>query len=290
MNTYLGACQNLTEEDVDAGTVAGAGIVYLEGYLWDPPAAKDAFRKAADLAHRAGGRVALTLSDPFCVDRYRDEFLQLLRSGLVDILFANQHELKSLYVAADLDAAVAALRAEAGSARFLGIVTRSEEGALAVTRSETVAAPAHPVETVVDTTGAGDLFAAGVLHGLSRNRPLGNASGSARWRRRRSSAISARVRRPTSGTGPVSTGWMGEREANYSFPFHHISLGVLDQNPDHGLAAIGRKDVALRNGGRGAVDGIFDFPDPTFRANFARTLTSANRCFHNLSLSQDGKP
>lgn len=173
MNTYLGACQNLTEEDVDAGTVAGAGIVYLEGYLWDPPAAKDAFRKAADLAHRAGGRVALTLSDPFCVDRYRDEFLQLLRSGLVDILFANQHELKSLYVAADLDAAVAALRAEAGSARFLGIVTRSEEGALAVTRSETVAAPAHPVETVVDTTGAGDLFAAGVLHGLSRNRPLG---------------------------------------------------------------------------------------------------------------------
>lgn len=170
MNTYLGACQNLTAADVDEAQVRAAGIVYLEGYLWDPPAAKEAFRKAADIAHAHGARVALTLSDPFCVDRYRDEFLHLVRSGVVDILFANQHELKSLYLAAELDAAVAALRTEAGSHRFLGVVTRSEEGALAVTRETIVAAPAFPVDAVVDTTGAGDLFAAGFMYGLATDR------------------------------------------------------------------------------------------------------------------------
>ena len=103
MNTYLGACQGLTVADVDAKAVENADIIYLEGYLWDPPAAKDAFRKASEIAHAAGGRVAITLSDSFCVDRYRDEFLGLIRNRLVDIVFANEHELKSLYQTADFD-------------------------------------------------------------------------------------------------------------------------------------------------------------------------------------------
>ncbi|WP_298953150.1 adenosine kinase [uncultured Methylobacterium sp.] len=165
MNTYLGACQGLSADDVDEATAASARFVYLEGYLWDPPAAKEAFRKAARAAHGAGNRVALTLSDAFCVDRYRDEFLGLIRDGSLDILFANIHELKSLYQTADADAAVAALREEKG---LLGIVTRSEDGALVVAGGDTRSVPASPVREVVDTTGAGDLFAAGFLAGLAR--------------------------------------------------------------------------------------------------------------------------
>lgn len=164
MNTYLGACQQLGPEDIDQAEAAAARIIYLEGYLWDPPAAKDAFRKAVRIAHEAGNRVALSLSDPFCVDRYRGEFLELVRNGSVDILFANIHELKSLYETADEDSAVAALRAEG----VFGVVTRSAEGSLVVSRHGTEAVPAIPVETVVDTTGAGDLFAAGFLAGLVR--------------------------------------------------------------------------------------------------------------------------
>jgi sugar/nucleoside kinase (ribokinase family) len=164
MNTYLGACQALGPGDVDPAAVQAAKIVYLEGYLWDPPAAKEAFRKAVGLAHEAGNAVALTLSDAFCVDRYRDEFLGLMRDGSLDILFANIHELKSLYQTADETAALTALREEAD---ILGVVTRSAEGALVVTRGETRAIPAFPVNRVVDTTGAGDLFAAGFLAGLT---------------------------------------------------------------------------------------------------------------------------
>jgi sugar/nucleoside kinase (ribokinase family) len=164
MNTYLGACQALGPNDVDSATVQAAKTVYLEGYLWDPPAAKEAFRKAVGLAHEAGNAVALTLSDAFCVDRYRDEFLGLMRDGSLDILFANIHELKSLYQTADETAALTALREEAD---ILGVVTRSAEGALVVTRGETRAVPAFPVNRVVDTTGAGDLFAAGFLAGLT---------------------------------------------------------------------------------------------------------------------------
>jgi sugar/nucleoside kinase (ribokinase family) len=164
MNTYLGACQGLGPDDIDAATVEAASITYLEGYLWDPPAAKDAFRKASEIAHGAGRKVALTLSDSFCVDRYRAEFLGLMRSGALDIVFANEHELRSLYETADFDAALAAIRNDVP----LAVLTRSEKGALAVSREETVAVPAFPVETVVDTTGAGDLFAAGFLHGLTR--------------------------------------------------------------------------------------------------------------------------
>jgi sugar/nucleoside kinase (ribokinase family) len=168
MNTYLGACQNLTPQDVNPETVRASRIVYLEGYLWDPPAAKEAFRKAVAIAHEAGNRVALTLSDAFCVDRYRDEFLGLMRDGSLDILFANIHELQSLYVTSDSDSALAALRQEG----VLGVVTRSAAGALVVTREETRSVPAFPVERVVDTTGAGDLFAAGFLAGLAEQLDL----------------------------------------------------------------------------------------------------------------------
>jgi sugar/nucleoside kinase (ribokinase family) len=169
MNTYLGACQNLGAADVDADVVRDSAFVYLEGYLWDRDQAKEAFRSAADIAHSADRRVALTLSDGFCVDRYRDEFLGLVRSGRLDILFANEHELKSLYLTADFDTALSALRAEQPEGRsLLGVVTRSAEGCLVVTREETHAVPASPVERLVDTTGAGDLFAAGFLFGLAR--------------------------------------------------------------------------------------------------------------------------
>jgi sugar/nucleoside kinase (ribokinase family) len=164
MNTYLGACQHLGPEDVDPAIVRQSAIVYLEGYLWDPPAAKQAFVKAADIAHAAQRKVALTLSDTFCVDRYRSEFLQLIRTGAVDIVFANQHELKSLYETSDLESAIAAIRNEAS----LAIVTCSEKGSVVVTRDATKAVPAYPIEALVDTTGAGDLFAAGFLAGLAR--------------------------------------------------------------------------------------------------------------------------
>ena len=164
MNTYLGAAQDLHPNDIDADTIAASAVTYLEGYLWDPKHAKDAFLKAAQIAHGAGRKVALTLSDAFCVDRWRDEFLQLMRSGTVDLIFANEAELHSLYQSSDFDAAIAALRADIGVA----VVTRSEKGCLVVGPDGTEAVPAFPVDRVVDTTGAGDLFAAGFLSGLVR--------------------------------------------------------------------------------------------------------------------------
>jgi sugar/nucleoside kinase (ribokinase family) len=164
MNTYLGAAQDLHPNDIDADAIAAAQIIYLEGYLWDPPRAKEAFLKAAKIAHEAERDVALTLSDAFCVDRYRAEFLDLIRNRTVDLVFANESELRSLYQTADFDTAVNALRNDAK----LAVVTRSDQGCLVVTREETDAIPATPVERVVDATGAGDLFAAGFLVGLSR--------------------------------------------------------------------------------------------------------------------------
>jgi sugar/nucleoside kinase (ribokinase family) len=164
LNTYLGAAQHLHPDDIDSEAIGAAAITYLEGYLWDPSNAKDAFLKAAAIAHDAGRMVALTLSDAFCVDRWRDEFLHLVRSATVDLLFANEAELRSLYQTADFDTAVAALRADAR----LAIVTRSEKGCVVVSRETIEAVPAFPVERVVDTTGAGDLFAAGFLFGLAR--------------------------------------------------------------------------------------------------------------------------
>ena len=164
MNTFLGAAQDLHPDDIDPEAIAAASIVYLEGYLWDPPHAKEAFLKAAKVAHEASRAVALTLSDAFCVDRYRAEFLELIRNGTVDLVFANERELQSLYETGDFNAAVGGLRNDARVA----VVTRSEKGCLVITREETDAVAACPVERVVDATGAGDLFAAGFLAGMAR--------------------------------------------------------------------------------------------------------------------------
>ena len=164
MNTYLGAAQELMPADIDADQVAASAILYLEGYLWDPKSAKDAFVKAATIAHQAGRQVALTLSDAFCVDRYREEFLELMRNGTVDLVFANEAELHSLYQTSDFDTALKQLRSDIG----LAAVTRSEKGCVVVSGADVTAVPAFPIEKLVDTTGAGDLFAAGFLFGLSR--------------------------------------------------------------------------------------------------------------------------
>lgn len=166
MNTFLGAAQDLHPNDIDEATIAAAAIVYLEGYLWDPPHAKEAFVKAAAIAHKAGRRVALTLSDAFCVDRYRPEFLELIRKGTVDIVFANERELHSLYETADFDTAVKAMRGDAK----LAVVTRSEKGCVVIARDGVEAVQAMPIERVVDVTGAGDLFAAGFLVGHSHGK------------------------------------------------------------------------------------------------------------------------
>ena len=132
MNTYLGACQDLSEDDVEPATVEASRMVYLEGYLWDPPGAKAAFLKAARIAHAAGNQVALSLSDAFCVGRYRDEFLGLIRDGTVDVLFANEAEIASLYETG-FDAAIDLLRKE----RVLAAVTRSEKGCIVVAAGKT---------------------------------------------------------------------------------------------------------------------------------------------------------
>ena len=164
MNTYLGAAQDLTVADIDAGEIAASRMIYLEGYLWDPKNAKDAFVKASQIAHQSGREVALTLSDAFCVDRYRGEFLELMRGGTVDVVFANEAELHSLYQTSDFDGALGELRKDAK----LGVVTRSEKGCLVASREGIIAVPAFPVDSIIDTTGAGDLFAAGFLFGLVR--------------------------------------------------------------------------------------------------------------------------
>ena len=164
MNTYLGAAQELMPEDIDPAEIAASAITYLEGYLWDPKSAKEAFVKASTIAHEAGRQVALTLSDSFCVDRYRDEFLELMRKGTVDLVFANEAELHSLYQTSDFDTALAQLRNHAK----LGVVTRSEKGCVVASKDGVTAVPAFPIEKLVDTTGAGDLFAAGFLFGLVR--------------------------------------------------------------------------------------------------------------------------
>jgi sugar/nucleoside kinase (ribokinase family) len=171
MNTYLGAAQELIPADIDAAQVAASAVLYLEGYLWDPKSAKEAFVKAATIAHQAGRQVALTLSDSFCVGRYRDEFLDLMRNGTVDLIFANEAELGSLYQTADFDAALTQLRRDIP----LGIVTRSEKGCVVASKDGVTAVPAFPISKMVDTTGAGDLFAAGFLFGLVRGASHENA-------------------------------------------------------------------------------------------------------------------
>ncbi|ODP36369.1 carbohydrate kinase [Sphingomonas turrisvirgatae] len=167
MNTFLGACTGLDEGDINPELVASAQITYLEGYLFDQPPAKAAFRKAASLAREAGRKVALTMSDSFCVHRHRDEFLQLVGHH-VDILFANEEEILALY---GVDDVVEAAKIGARHAELV-TVTRGAAGALLVKGDEVIEVPAARVATVVDTTGAGDLYAAGVLYGLSRGLPL----------------------------------------------------------------------------------------------------------------------
>ena len=167
MNTFLGACVLLDEADVVPETVHAARITYMEGYLFDRPAAKRAFRLAAKLARAAGRQVALTLSDGFCVDRHRAEFLDLIRTS-VDIVFANTAEITSLYQTPDFDAACAQIAKDAP----LSAVTRGASGSVIIRGTERIAVPAEPIARVVDATGAGDLYAAGFLYGHARGAPL----------------------------------------------------------------------------------------------------------------------
>ena len=167
MNTFLGASVMFSPSDIDEQVIRDSAILYLEGYLFDREAAKAAFVHAAEVARAAGRRVALTLSDNFCVDRHRDSFRHLVR-GHVDLLFANEDELKSLYETDDFDAAVEALRADSARAA----VTRSEKGSVIIGDGDPVELPAEPASAVVDTTGAGDQYAAGFLFGEARGLPL----------------------------------------------------------------------------------------------------------------------
>jgi sugar/nucleoside kinase (ribokinase family) len=164
MNTFLGASTYLSPDDVDETLVRAARFVYLEGYMWDRPAAKEAFRKAGRIARQAGNRVSLTLSDSFCVDRFRGEFIDLMRSGIVDTVFANTEEVLSLYETPHLTEALDAF----GREGVLAVVTRSEKGSVVMEGGKAVEVPAFPIARLVDTTGAGDMFAAGFLAGLAR--------------------------------------------------------------------------------------------------------------------------
>lgn len=166
MNTYLGACTELTPDDVSKADLESADVVYVEGYLWDTPTMKATVLKAFDLAAETGTLVSLSLSDSFCVDRFRAEFLDLVKTR-VDILFANEDEIKSLFEVDTFEAALEALRPHVKVAAL----TRSEKGSVVVTSSETVTSAAFPT-TVEDTTGAGDLFAAGFLYGYTSGQSL----------------------------------------------------------------------------------------------------------------------
>ena len=168
MNTFLGASQFLATDALDLDLIKSAAILYLEGYLWDPEEPRAAMRIAIDAARSAGRKVAFTLSDTFCIERHRDSFRALIDDGKLDILFANEAEILSLNETDDFEAAVATTAAKVP----LLVVTRSEKGALAVSGSERAEVPAEPIAEVIDTTGAGDLFAAGFLAGQAQSRSL----------------------------------------------------------------------------------------------------------------------
>ncbi|MBA3677374.1 MAG: adenosine kinase [Sphingosinicella sp.] len=168
MNTFLGASHYLPVAALDDGLIAAGAILYLEGYMWDPEEPRAAMRSAILTARQAGRRVAFTLSAVFVIDRYRTDFQALIDDGLIDILFANEEEIMALTEAADYEAAVAAVQDKVP----LLVVTRSEKGAIAIHNGERVSVPAEPVEKVVDTTGAGDLFAAGFLTGQAQGRSV----------------------------------------------------------------------------------------------------------------------
>jgi sugar/nucleoside kinase (ribokinase family) len=170
MNTYLGASSLLAVSDVDEAAVTEGRVLYMEGYLYDRPEAKLAFRHAAAIAHAAGRMVSLTLSDSFCVDRHRDDFLSLVDDE-VDLLFGNENELMALYQTEDFDSSIAALRKQCP----LAAITIGSKGSIIVTRDELIEVPVVPVRRVVDTTGAGDLYASGFLFGLTSGAPLAEA-------------------------------------------------------------------------------------------------------------------
>jgi len=170
MNTFLGVSPEVGADEVDADLIASARVVYLEGYLFDRPQAKAAFRQAAGIATKAGRQVALSLSDAFCVDRHRAEFLELIRSS-VDILFANEAEVTSLYETSSFDEAARRVQADTK----LAALTRSEKGSVILGRGSSISVPAEPIAEVVDTTGAGDLYAAGFLYGIATGRDLETA-------------------------------------------------------------------------------------------------------------------
>jgi sugar/nucleoside kinase (ribokinase family) len=167
MCTYLGAGAELDPRDVDADRIAGASVTYLEGYLWDTDAAKEAIRRACSFAHEAGRKVALTLSDPFCVDRHRAEFRALIDAD-IDIVFANEEEITMLYEVSDFDDAARQI----GEHCDVAALTRGPQGSVIVSGGQQYVVAADPVDRVIDTTGAGDLYAAGVLYGLTRGLDL----------------------------------------------------------------------------------------------------------------------
>jgi sugar/nucleoside kinase (ribokinase family) len=171
MNTFLGAAQMLGPDAVDPGDVAAAKILYLEGYLWDPADPRAAMYKAMDAARAAGTKVAFTLSDSFVVERHRADLMKLLDERRIDILFANQVEAEALAQLPDADSAIAALRDKVDTL----VVTRHEHGATATRGAERADVPAEPIRELVDTTGAGDLFAAGFLAGEARGLGLANS-------------------------------------------------------------------------------------------------------------------
>ena len=171
MNTYLGACVNFTTADVDKAVVQAAQVTYMEGYLWDRPEAKEAFKLAAKIARAAGRKTSITLSDSFCVERHRDSFLELIRND-IDIVFANEAEIKALYQTGDFSAAMQAIARDCP----IAVLTRSEKGCVVVKGDDMHESPAHPVAKVVDVTGAGDLFAAGFLHGFTSGKSLPEAA------------------------------------------------------------------------------------------------------------------
>lgn len=167
MNTYLGACSKLSRKDIDENLIREAKIIYMEGYLWDRPEAKDALLYAVELAHKYDRKVSLSLSDPFCVNRHRDSFLHLIKSG-VNIVFCNEDEIKALFDTSDPEEAFQKAR----TLCEITVITRGAKGAVAVCGEERFEIPAEPIGKVIDTTGAGDLFAAGFLTGLARGKTI----------------------------------------------------------------------------------------------------------------------
>lgn len=170
MNTYLGACVELGPDDINPAMIAASEVTYMEGYLWDPEGGKAAFRKAAKIAHEADKRVSLTLSDSFCVDRFRSEFIDFIDGG-VDILFANEEEIKSLYQTSSLDEAMNAVRSKVE----IACVTKSKDGSVILNGDITLDVEADTTIDVVDTTGAGDLYASGFLYGFTNGYSLADS-------------------------------------------------------------------------------------------------------------------